>query len=73
MSLQCPMACGLCGVGECDDSQPDCPLWANASECEANPRFMIERCARSCDACPVLRAEAMECDACLALQETAWR
>eukprot|EP00966_Prymnesium_polylepis_P305043 7048539-Prymnesium_polylepis.2 len=73
MSIHCPMACGACGVGECLDVEEECGIWANASECETNARFMVERCPASCDVCPSLRKAAMECDACLALQETTWR
>ena len=75
MSVHCPMACGVCGVGTCADLEEECSTWAssNSSECETNARFMIERCPASCDACPTLRKAAMECDACLALQEATWR
>ena len=32
---------------DCDDINPDCPLWARSGECDANPGFMIVECAIS--------------------------
>ncbi len=33
------------------DLDAACRAWANDGECDVNPGFMLERCARSCDAC----------------------
>merc|ERR1712216_31888 len=44
-------------VDHLDDSCEDresralCANWAATGECEENPRFMHERCARSCEVC----------------------
>ena len=35
----------------CGDSQVECKDWAAGGECEANPGFMHEACARSCGKC----------------------
>ena len=33
------------------DSHPECSEWAKSGECEANPRWMIPNCQKSCDTC----------------------
>ena len=35
----------------CVDSHENCPFWASAGECKANPKYMLDNCAKSCDAC----------------------
>ena len=35
----------------CVDAEAECEEWAFAGECKANPKFMLKRCRRSCDAC----------------------
>lgn len=72
MDLQCPNACGAC-LGECDDLKDECPGWAAKGECDTNPRFMVEQCPASCDLCPRLQGEALECDSCILMQEAIWR
>ena len=41
----------------CFDKDPNCPEWAAAGECVANPEYMLAECAPSCGApCPPERA-----------------
>ncbi len=35
----------------CVDAEAECETWAFGGECKANPKFMLKRCRRSCDAC----------------------
>jgi len=35
----------------CLDKNEECPTWAELGECETNPRFMLQYCQTSCDAC----------------------
>ena len=72
MSKNCALSCGAC-LGRCEDQDDECAAWANDEECEANQRFMVERCPASCNLCPRLSGSARECDACLTMQEVAWR
>ncbi len=72
MSTRCPLSCGVC-LGDCSDVDAACSDWAAAGECESNERYMLERCPASCDLCPTLTGGALECDACVALQEALWR
>jgi hypothetical protein len=66
--LRCPPArreraptppCAAVGAGAaaagaacCEDADELCWAWALAAECEANPQFMHDKCARSCGRCP---------------------
>lgn len=34
--------------GSQDDASADCPTWAHAGECSANPAYMLQSCAASC-------------------------
>lgn len=36
----------------CEDAHEHCSDWARTGECSANPGFMREGCAWSCNACP---------------------
>jgi hypothetical protein len=36
---------------KCADKTSDCPLWARAGECDANPGFMKLNCPIACDSC----------------------
>ena len=72
MDLHCPAACGAC-LGQCEDQHPTCAAFALEGECDANPRFMVEKCPASCDLCPRLDGAALQCDACIAIQESIWR
>jgi len=42
---------GARGAIRCRDVAPDCAAWVAAGECDNNPAFMLESCARSCGAC----------------------
>ena len=48
----------------CEDEEARCEGWASAGECEANPSWMGEHCARSCSTCEepgkLTRAPLME-------------
>ena len=48
----------------CEDEEARCEGWASAGECEANPSWMGEHCARSCSTCAepgkLTRAPLME-------------
>ena len=48
----------------CEDEEARCEGWASAGECEANPSWMGEHCARSCGTCEepgkLTRAPLME-------------
>jgi hypothetical protein len=35
----------------CENTHDDCDMWARIGECDANPRFMIFGCTKSCDLC----------------------
>ena len=35
----------------CADKVEECPYWSALGECEKNPNFMLENCAKSCQAC----------------------
>ena len=35
----------------CEDANDDCESWASNGECEENPDYMLENCARACDVC----------------------
>jgi hypothetical protein len=39
------------GEEDCIDYDKSCQQWAEAEECIENPRYMLENCPRSCDAC----------------------
>ena len=39
---------------DCIDQDANCAGWAGAGECEANPGFMIVKCARACRTCHLL-------------------
>uniref|UniRef100_A0A7S2JRQ6 ShKT domain-containing protein n=1 Tax=Haptolina brevifila TaxID=156173 RepID=A0A7S2JRQ6_9EUKA len=38
-------------AAQCEDSNPECPSWKKAGECERNPRFMLTSCRLSCGSC----------------------
>ncbi|KAL3911945.1 MAG: hypothetical protein SGILL_007081 [Bacillariaceae sp.] len=35
----------------CQDDHDQCIQWSEAGECDKNPKFMLNNCRRSCDAC----------------------
>jgi FKBP-type peptidyl-prolyl cis-trans isomerase FkpA len=39
----------------CSDSSSDCPKWAAAGQCDANPAYMMMSCKASCHRCGHLR------------------
>jgi hypothetical protein len=39
------------GNAGCKDSNKNCGSWADRGECEANPRYMLSNCKKSCDQC----------------------
>jgi prolyl 4-hydroxylase len=45
-------------VASCGDAQIECKEWASKGECEANPGFMQNQCARSCGLCNGVRTKA---------------
>ena len=49
----------------CEDSNENCELWASTGECENNPTFMLDDCARACNACvdPSCSDRADSCNA----------
>jgi hypothetical protein len=44
----CPHACGAEGPEGLEDTDEECPSWAEAGECESNPDFMLNSCMKSC-------------------------
>jgi hypothetical protein len=34
-----------------DKNVGECPYWATMGECDANPSFMLQTCAKSCGVC----------------------
>jgi hypothetical protein len=58
MLTACPKTCRTChhhdliaGLSECSDSNDECPRWARSGECEANKRYMLSACSKSCSVC----------------------
>ncbi|VEU43549.1 unnamed protein product [Pseudo-nitzschia multistriata] len=57
----CPLSCGRCTakatintVAEntgCGDDNENCSAWADLGECDKNPRYMLEKCRKSCGVC----------------------
>jgi len=39
------------GTGKCEDRNENCHIWAASGECDANAKFMLNFCKRSCDIC----------------------
>ena len=55
---RCPKSCNVCRWESlldqtfgCDDTHENCAAWARSGECKANPSYMSENCAVSCNAC----------------------
>jgi hypothetical protein len=36
---------------ECADNHESCDMWASTGECEANPKYMLKQCQKSCMVC----------------------
>lgn len=36
---------------DCVDNHESCDLWASKGECEANPKYMLKQCKKSCFIC----------------------
>jgi len=67
MHQYCPQACGICEEQEpekeqvptsiekddngCVNKHELCDFWAEKGECEANPKYMNNNCAKACNAC----------------------
>jgi len=41
----------------CGDKHVDCSFWASTGECDVNPNYMLNNCAKSCDVCPHVGTE----------------
>jgi len=37
---------------DCNDMNKECDSWAGQGECDANPKYMLQYCRRSCEVCP---------------------
>jgi ShK domain-like len=35
----------------CADQHEQCPYWSSIGECDANPNYMLQKCAKSCGSC----------------------
>mmetsp|Transcript_43907 Transcript_43907/g.73129 ORF Transcript_43907/g.73129 Transcript_43907/m.73129 type:complete len:338 (-) Transcript_43907:673-1686(-) len=46
---------------DCDDKHEQCSQWAGEGECEANPRYMLIHCGKSCRSC-FLRSRKFRCE-----------
>merc|ERR1712187_273089 len=44
----------------CVDTHERCEFWASSGECDANPRYMHENCAKSCNTCAMMSAPVVE-------------
>jgi len=40
-------------VAQCRDKHKNCDNWASDGECVNNPGYMLQKCARSCNDCPI--------------------
>jgi hypothetical protein len=38
-------------AAECADNHESCDMWASTGECEANPKYMLKQCQKSCMIC----------------------
>ncbi len=36
---------------ECVDKSDECPLWAEDGDCNLNPQYMMQNCAKTCMVC----------------------
>ena len=44
----------------CKDQHERCEYWANMGECDKNPNYMLDKCAKSCKECSVSSSESVE-------------
>jgi len=58
MKVYCRKSCDYCGEKSsvkksdlCSDKNEQCAYWASKGECKANPSFMYNNCAKSCNTC----------------------
>lgn len=42
---------GVCTSILCQDNTDQCDVWASQGECDANPRYMLKECQKSCFVC----------------------
>jgi hypothetical protein len=53
----CTQVSNLPIVDPCHDSHVDCEFWASIGECDVNPNYMLNSCAKSCGVCPSIGFE----------------
>jgi hypothetical protein len=42
---------GVCTSLNCSDNNDECATWASQGECDANPKYMLVQCKKSCYVC----------------------
>jgi hypothetical protein len=44
---------GVCKSVTCKDNVEECSTWSSQGECDANPKYMLKECQKSCFVCGV--------------------